>query len=202
MIIKQKVSSREKEKIDFEVFGGMIFMELTDNHLSIIMDGLERDFSNNNQMSKIYTNLLQYLSPENKRESKVIITHIFPNSYVKNFDIIDDFDILDTVNKKKVRTLNDFRKYIKQTKKIDNKQFVTFTTEINNSIVLSVNELLKEEKIFSDTYKYNISSLFKYFNKGKKSSHKNNNMVKKNKKKTSNLKKKKVSTPYKKTKKK
>ena len=189
----------EKEKIDFEVFGGMIFMEMTDNHLSVIMDGLERDFSGNNQMSKIYTNLLQYLSPDNKRESKVIITHIFPNSYVKNFDIIDDFDIIDTVNKKKVRTLNDFRKYIKHTKQIGNKQFLTLTTEINNSIVLSINELLKEEKVFSNTYKYNISPLFKFFSKGIKSNLKNNKTLHKKK---SNLKKKKVSIPSKKTRKK
>ena len=87
---------------------------------------------------------------------------------MKNFDIIDDFDILETVNNKKVNTLSQFRKYIKQPKKISNKQFITFTTEINNSIVLSVDELLKEEKIFSDTYKYNVSTLFKYFNQGKK----------------------------------
>ena len=131
------------------------------------MDNMNRDFSNNNQMNKIYTNLLQYLSPENKRESKVLITHIFPNSYVKNFDIINDFDILDTVNKKKIRTLEDFRKYIKYTKKMGNKEFITFTTEINNSIVLSIKELLKEEKVFAETYKYNISPLFKYFNKEK-----------------------------------
>lgn len=188
----------EREKIDFEVFGGMIFMEMTDNHLALIMDNLERDFSNNNQMSKIYTNLLQYLSPENKRESKVIITHIFPNSYVKNFSIIDDFDIIDTINKKKVRKLDDFRKYIRQTKKIGNKEFITFTTEINNSIVLSVKELLKEEKVFSETYKYNISPLFTYFNKGTKISKKN----KKTGKSKATREPKGGSRPYKKTKKK
>ena len=165
--IEMKYPLFEKENIDYEVFGGMIFMELTNNHLEIIMNNIEKDFSNSNQLNKIYTNLLQYLSPENRRESKVIITHIFPNSYVKNFDIIDDFDILETVNNKKVNTLAHFRKYIKKPKKINNKQFISFTTEINNSIVLSVDELLKEEKIFANTYKYNVSTLYKYFSKDK-----------------------------------
>ena len=206
--IEMKFPLFEKEDIDYEVFGGMIFMELTNNHLEIILNNMEKDFSNNNQLNKIYTNILQYLSPENKRESKVIITHIFPNSYVKNFDIIDDFDILETVNNKKVNTLSQFRKYIKQPKKISNKQFITFTTEINNSIVLSVDELLKEEKVFSETYKYNVSSLFKYFNQGKKNK-KEENKSRNNSKKQKNqgkgkstLKKKKSFKPDKKTRKK
>ena len=76
--IEMKFPLFEKEDIDYEVFGGMIFMELTNNHLEIILNNMEKDFSNNNQLNKIYTNILQYLSPENKRESKVIITIFSP----------------------------------------------------------------------------------------------------------------------------
>merc|ERR1712137_776500 len=106
------------------------------------MDHIENDFTRGKNMSRKYANLLKYLSPENKRHSRVIITHIFPNSYVKNFDIIDEFDIIDTVNNRKVSKLAELRKYLKLTKKISQKEYITMTTEINNSIVLSVQELL------------------------------------------------------------
>ena len=62
----------------------------------------------------------------------------------------------------------DFRKNIKLTKKIGSQEYIEITTEIHNSIVLSVQELLKEEKTFAETYKYNLSDLYKYFMKNKK----------------------------------
>lgn len=170
----------EKDEIDYEVFGGMIFMEMTDNHLEIIMDYLERDFSQNNSLSQKFTNLMKYISPENKRESRVFITHIFPNSYVKNFEIIDDYDVIDTINGKKIKNLAEFRKAVVQTKKIGKKQFITLTTEINNSIVLSVEELLQEEKTFSQTYKYNISPIYHHFNRTSKKKTKSQKKTKKN----------------------
>jgi len=170
----------EKQEIDYEVFGGMIFMEMTDNHLEIIMDYLERDFSQNNSLSQKFTNLMKYISPENKRESRVFITHIFPNSYVKNFEIIDDYDVIDTINGKKIKNLAEFRKAVVQTKKIGKKQFITLTTEINNSIVLAVEELLQEEKTFSQTYKYNISPIYHHFNRTSKNKNKSQKKTKKN----------------------
>jgi serine protease Do len=191
--IEKKYPLFEPVAIDYEVFGGMIFMELSDNHLEIILDDLESDFSRNKKLNRKFTNLMQYLSPENKRKSRVIITHIFPNSYVKNFDIISDYDILDTVNHKKVDNLTDLRKYIKLTKKIGKKEYLTFDTEINNSIVLAIDKLIQEEKVFSDTYKYNISSLFNHFAKG------NRKQISFNNKKKNNKNKKKVSLKKKKT---
>ena len=162
-------------------------MEMTDNHLEIIMDNLEIimdnleiGFSQNNSLSQKFTNLMKYISPENKRESRVFITHIFPNSYVKNFEIIDDYDIIDTINGKKIKNLGEFRKAVIQTKKIGKKQFITLTTEINNSIVLSVEELLQEEKTFSQTYKYSISPIYHHFNRTSKKKTKSQKKTKKN----------------------
>lgn len=166
--IDKKYPLYEKEKIDYEVIGGMIVMELTDNHLEIIMEDIENDFARNSKLNKKYTNLLKYISNENKKDKRLIITHIFPNSYLRNFDILNEYDIIDTINHKKCSNLADFRKNIKITKKIGSQEYVEITTEIHNSIVLSVQELLKEEKTFAETYKYNLSDLYKYFMKNKK----------------------------------
>ena len=165
--IDKKYPMYEKEKIDYEIIGGMIIMELSDNHLEIIMEDIQYDFSKNNTLSKRYSNILKYVSPENKIDKKLIITHIFPNSYLKNFDILNDYDIIKTINNKKCSNLTELRKYIKQTKKMSKKQFLELTTEINNSIVLQMDELLQEEKTFAETYKYIISPLYHHFIKQK-----------------------------------
>lgn len=171
--IEKKYPLYENEKIDYEVLGGLIVMELTTNHLDIILDDIEREFSRNNNMNKKFTNILKYVSPENKKEKRLIITHIFPNSHLKNFDILSEYDIITEVNGKKCNSLDQFRKHIKKVKKIGSRRFLKICTEINNTIVLNINELLKEEKNFSETYKYNLSPLYKYFMKGSRTKKKN-----------------------------
>ena len=163
--IEEKFPLYESEKIDYEIFGGMIIMEITDNHLELIMEDIENEFGRRKSISKRLNNILQYINPENKRETRLIITHIFPNSYLKNFDILSDYDIIEKVNNKKCTNLLDFRKYIKLTKNNSKHKYIELTTEINNTVALDIQELLKEEKLFAETYKYNLSNLYKHFNK-------------------------------------
>lgn len=158
--IEKKYPLYEDDKIDFEIIGGMIVMELTDNHLEIIMEEIEDDFSNHKILRRRYSNLIKYMNLENKKTPRLLITHIFPNSYLKNFEILSQYDIIETINGRKCQTLADFRKYILLNKKMGSDKFLEIKTEINNSIVLNIPELLAEEKIFSETYKYNISPLY------------------------------------------
>ncbi len=180
--IEKKFPMYEINKVDYEVLGGLIVMELTSNHLEIIMDDIEKEFSRNNNIHKKYTNILKYISPENKKEKKLIITHIFPNSHLQNFEILSEYDIIDEINNKKCNSLEQFRKNIKKVKKIGSQKFLKIKTEINNTIVLNINELLKEEKNFADTYKYNISPLYKYLIKESKTKKKTKVFNKKTKK--------------------
>ena len=73
--------------------------------------------------------------------------------------------IIEKVNNKKCTNLLDFRKYIKLTKNNSKHNYIELTTEINNTVALDIQELLKEEKLFAETYKYNLSNLYKHFNK-------------------------------------
>ncbi len=163
--IRNKYPLYENIKIDYEIFGGLIIMELTNNHLSQIFNKLSfRDILNKNT-SNTESNILKFSNNKNKVQKKLIITHIFQNSYIYNLDIINEFDIIKSVNNKETNTLDEYRKNIKNTIKLDGKKFIKISTDINKSIIVNLDKLLDSEKDFSKSYKYNISNLYTFFNK-------------------------------------
>lgn len=186
--IHSKYHLYEKNNIDYEVFGGMIIMELTENHLEIISDELYSHIHSNSTISRRYNNFLSYLDDSNKGDTKLIITHIFPNSFIKNFKIIYEYDIIKTINNIKTNTLDEFRKNIKKTKNIKGDKFIEIETEIDSKIVISIKNIIKEEKMFSNIFKYKLSTLYNFFNSKpknkKKTIKKKTNKKKTNKKKT------------------
>ena len=69
--ISMKYPQYEKEIIDYEIFGGIIVMELTDNLLEdiveeFLMDHLHSDKSHKN-VGKRQNNILSYLDYEKKK---------------------------------------------------------------------------------------------------------------------------------------
>ena len=138
-------------------------MEMTDNHLDKIMHKL--DLSNSSKITPRTNNIMKYLNNENKTEKRLLITHVFPNSTLFNLEVLTNFDIISEVNGKKCKNLADYRKAMKNCLKIKGKKYIEITTEINKRVVLLISDLLDEEKTFSETYKYNLSKLYHYFNK-------------------------------------
>jgi serine protease Do len=188
LIINKKYELYEKEKIDYEIFGGFIVMEMTNNHLDKIMRSL--NLSDSSNINVRINNIIKYLDNENKTEKKLIITHVFPNSNISNLEVIREFDIIEEVNGKKCKTLNEYRKAAKKTIKIKNKNYIEIITEVNKRIVLLISDLLDEEVLFSETYKYNLSDLYKFFKKNIKI--KKTNKKSKNNKPKSKMSKKKI----------
>jgi S1-C subfamily serine protease len=157
----------EETNIEYEVFGGMIVMELTNNHLDVITEGFFEEFEGASTLNKRINNILSYLDSSKKTEKKLIITHVFSNSYLQNQKTLFEFDIIDKVNGKKTSTIEEFRKNIKNIRKTKGDKFIEIETEIDTLAVLSLNEIMKIEKEFSEIYKYNLSDLYNYFNKNK-----------------------------------
>lgn len=137
------------ENIDYEIFGGLIITELNLNFL--------KTMKFNNLKNKSLLNLSKYLKKENRYINKIVITNIFPNSIIENMETFHVGDIITEINNIKVNTINDVRETITQTK---HKQFLTLKTELGTKNVISVNEIVNEEKELSKIYKYEISKLF------------------------------------------
>lgn len=135
----------EFEKIDYEVFGGMVVMELTLNHIAVMLSRLPF--------------LMQFTKPESQEKSHLIITHIIPNSSAYKTRCLFPGSIITEINGQPVEKLEDLRKSILETKNnnITIKAKEQATDEM--FIVLSVPKIIDEEKELAARYFYNPSGL-------------------------------------------
>lgn len=158
----------ENIKVDYEVFGGFIVMELTNNHIEIIGENIFDGVKSYSSISKRYNNFLSYLDKNNKSITKLVITHVFPNSYAKNQKILYNYDIIKKVNGKECINLKQYRNNIKKVKSINNEQFIDIETETGTKSVMSLSKILLEEPKSAKLFKYKLSPLYYEFLKKSK----------------------------------
>ena len=139
----------EKKKVDYEVFGGLVVMELCKNHLESLMSStgtkIKRDFL-----------VLKYSLPQNREDSRLVITKVLQNSYNNRFSIVSDFEIIERVNNVPVSNLKQFRQAV-----LKSRSLFRLETEYGNTIEVPVKTLLKEEPEFSKTFKYPLGLIYK-----------------------------------------
>jgi serine protease Do len=135
------------EPIDYEIFGGMVIMPLTLNHVQLLLNDA--------------TGLAEYAEILHQNEPTLIVTHIFPNSQVHRVRSITIGSTLRTVNGLPVKTLDDLRSALKEGAK---NKFATFAVKDNVSrlsedifVVLDYEKVIMHEPIFAADYKYPIS---------------------------------------------
>lgn len=151
--ISDKYPIFEQKEIDYEIFGGMIVMELTKNHIDFLKKVIGEVFKVGDVKDSVLTTF-KYFETENRDKSRLIITHIFPNSYLSNFELLNTFEIISKVNDVDCFTLNDYRKAILKSK---GSKYIYIKTESNSHAALDVNEVIESEPLFSDTFKYSLS---------------------------------------------
>jgi S1-C subfamily serine protease len=137
------------EPIDYEIFGGMVVMELTMNHVEAFKDRA--------------IGLAKYLEFRHQAEPVLIVTHIFSNSQLYRSRILSQGIILNKVNDMKVCTLADFREAIKSGA---NSKFLTMLVSdtINRSsdnifVVLPMQQLLAEEPQLAKAFRYPLTAM-------------------------------------------
>lgn len=128
------------EHVGYETFGGMVIMELTLNHIPLFSEDTPE--------------LFNYHLPENRLESRLVITHILPGSYTHQLSMVGVGDIIQEVNGKSVNTLTDLQKYILQDVESD---FLTVKTEQGVFVVFSIQKLLDDEVRLCKDFVYPMS---------------------------------------------
>jgi S1-C subfamily serine protease len=128
------------EHIDYEIFGGMIFMHLADNHINEFVDELPE--------------LSEYLKMENRWKSCLIITHVIPGSYAYQIGSLRRGQIIKEINGNAVSTLEQLRKELPKSLETG---FLTLSTTDNTFVVFSFKNLLKFEKRLVQDFKYPLS---------------------------------------------
>lgn len=126
------------ESIDYENFGGFVVMQLSLNHIPLLL-GLS-------------SGLAKYVEDRNQTEPILIITHVMPYSPAQRCRLLMVGALLKNVNGKPVKTLQDLRQAIEQTADI-----LTMQTSDNAMVALSKKDLLDHEARLARMYAYQIS---------------------------------------------
>ena len=132
------------DKIDYEIFGGMLLQPLTLNHVPALVANAPI--------------LTRYGSSKHQKEPVLILTHVVPNSQVQRLNLLGEGSIMSEVNGVVVKTMDDLRHAIGQ--HIGDER-MTFKTEDGVFFVLNTKKVLEDEYKLSQTYQYPISPFMK-----------------------------------------
>ena len=145
------------DEIDYIIFGGIIVMELTGNHLQSLF--------NMDITKKMADHLSLYAHLKNKYEKVLIITQLFPGAHLGKIESLHQGDIITHVNNEKVKTLSDYRDAIQKIKKVKGTKYIKYETKLNTLAVCSLETLLSEEQFLSENFKYKLDPIFHQFMK-------------------------------------
>jgi len=135
------------EPIDYEVFGGIVVMPLTINHLQLL--------------GSRAPGLAKYMDMQQRAEPALIITHIFPSSHAYRSRAISVGSTIHEVNGTPVSTLAHYRAALKTA--VQHKHLVLRVADNvarrsdNVIVALEMDKLIEQEPILSRDYVYPIS---------------------------------------------
>lgn len=132
------------EEVRYEIVGGMVVMQLADNHLV--------------SLATLVPSLVRYIEVENKVEPRLIITHVFAGSVIQQSRCFEPGDILTHVNGIPVKTLDDFAKAFFLPLK---NKFFTMKTDDAVFGVFSLEKMKQDEKRLSRDFAYPLSRIGK-----------------------------------------
>jgi len=138
------------EEIDYEVFAGMVVMELTANHIRLLVNHAP--------------GLMFYSEMKNQADPVLIVTHVFPTSQLYRTRTLLPGATLNQINGISVNSLEEFR----QAHKAGDGKCLTiratdrYTNASDNIlVVLPVEKVLQEEAKLAHLYKYPVSQTAK-----------------------------------------
>ena len=137
------------EKIDYTVFGGYVFMNLTLDHISLYFYDKSR-FSEFHELQK-FTDLL------NRTEPKVLLVNVLLGKQT----ILSKGDIISKINNKKIKNISDLNRAL--CTPLRNKThgyYIKIITDKGKTSILSVDDLLSQEPSLSKTYMYKYSPVY------------------------------------------
>lgn len=137
---------------DYEVFGGMILVDLTKKH--VLNEEKIREESDFNP-------LIYYMMKHSVTRGAVYISKIFPDSNINDYESINSGILIISINGYHIYNISDFRKIILALLKKGVKDFIILT-DLYNIVKININDMLEEQNVHRKKYKYEKS---KFYNK-------------------------------------
>jgi S1-C subfamily serine protease len=143
------------QKIDYEIIGGIVFMDLTINHID-----------NWGESMKPYAkNVLEsFKGMEKRMHNMLLVANILNGSYVNSTGILTPGDIIHKINGYNINSISElrdkFKKIIKLYIKFPNKEkFIRISTKSKNQIVLDITYITQENEFLFKQHKYHPTIL-------------------------------------------
>ena len=128
------------ENVNYEIIGGLIFMDLKLKHL--------------NKLS--YTDLDKYNDFKNQIYDKIVITNIMKGSYINNLELLEEGMTLEKINNKKVNTVKELISEFKKLK-AKNEKYIIYDFTDGTRVILELSKIKSEDKFLISKYKYEIN---------------------------------------------
>jgi serine protease Do len=138
------------EKIEYLVFGGMVFSNLSKNYIY----SLDNENSRKIDMYSLIKNKDECLKP------KLCLNTIL-NKKILMLHNVTNGDIITKVNNIDVYDIKSLKHSLKTPIIINKEHFIKIENKNSKYIILPLNELYKEDKLLSNNYSYQISDLYK-----------------------------------------
>lgn len=140
------------EKIDYEIIGGIVFMNMTMNHFEYWNQKMEQGVKS--KLSSI----------SNRMNNMLLISDILDGSYIHGIHILNVGDILNEIETIKITSLEELRKsfliIMKNYVMNPNRgRYIKITTKSKAQIVLDLEYIIKENEYLASKHKYNLSAL-------------------------------------------
>lgn len=135
------------ENVDYFIIGGIVLMNFSLNHL------LNVDKNN--------INLLYVMAkPEELLKPRIIITFIFPNGKVNILNNIRSDSFLEKINDIEIKQISEIKHALSKPILINGKKYIKLENDNGKYVILSIEEIIKEDLLFSNIYKYPLNNNF------------------------------------------
>lgn len=125
--------------LDYEIYAGIIVMDLTFNHL----------------MLEKFRHLNKIINDGRIFKSQLLICHIFPNSKISQQGSISNYTLVKKVNNRHTDSLKKFRKNINYPIVKNNNKYFLIENQINQKIILNLKEIIDESDKLKTIYHFN-----------------------------------------------
>ncbi len=133
------------EKIPYEIFGSLVFMNLSLNHLE----------------NEIFMPLAYLLMKNQIGDGKVVITHQFPNSNLSHYNITSPGQIVKTLNNLPISNLDDLRQAMLYPIKKPKSYYFKLEMDDGSILYINLKKMYKEDINFSEQYSYKATKGWK-----------------------------------------
>lgn len=129
------------ETIPYEIFGSMVFMNLSLNHFE----------------HKEFLPLTNLLLQDKMGKGKVIISHQFPNSTLSHYEIIRPGQVVSRLNRIEINNINELRKAMMHPIRKKKKLYFKLELVDGTLLYLKLKTIYQEDMLHQKQYQFNLT---------------------------------------------